>query len=106
MLLDGLTGVIRLDREGPYPLAGPGGARAVALDDRGVLAAYAYATGDKRLRVDYLSRYVRGAPVVEISDTLWIDPDAGELVALAFAPDSRRIACVDASGAIDVVPVP
>lgn len=100
-------GTIRLDAGELYPRAHLGGARAVALDGRGLLAAFAYPTGvgERRLRVDYLAPRAKGPVIVELADTLWLDPDC-EPVALAFDPDGRRIACLAADGGVEVVPVP
>jgi hypothetical protein len=44
--------------------------------------------------------------VVEVEDTLWLDPAVPDIAALAFDPDGRRIACLASDGTIDVVPVP
>jgi hypothetical protein len=44
--------------------------------------------------------------MLEIIDTLSIDPDLAEIAAIAFSPDSRRIACLGTDGNLDVVPVP
>ena len=72
---------------------------------RGVIAAYGYRTAP-RLRFDYLSPDAKGAATVDVVDTLWLDSEVPDLVALAFSADSRRIACLASSRAIDVVPVP
>ncbi|HEU0037311.1 MAG TPA: hypothetical protein VFQ53_42160 [Kofleriaceae bacterium] len=100
-------GTLRLGAGEVYPRTHRGGARAVALDGRGLLAAFAYPTGvgERRLRVDYLVPKTKGPVVVEITDTLWLDPDC-EPIALAFDRDSRRIACLAADGGVEVVPVP
>ncbi len=84
----------------------PGGACAIAIDDRGVLVARAYPAGaaEHRLRIDYLATHAKGA-VVDVVDTLWLDPDCTAIVALAFDADSRRVACLDASGRVEVLPV-
>ena len=104
------VGAIRTDRDEKYPRTHLGGATAVAIDRRGLLAAYAYpeaiAAAERRLRVDYLERGAKGGSAIAITDTLWIDPDITDIVALAFDRASRRIACLGASGTIDVVPVP
>lgn len=104
------VGAIRIGKDERYPRAHLGGARAVALDDKGILAAYAYPRGiedaPRRLRVDYLEPGVKGGSSIAVLDTLWIDPDLDDIVALAFDRTSRRIACLDARGRIDVVPVP
>jgi len=104
------TGVIRVGRDEKYPRDHAGGARAVAIDDRGILAAYAYPrsieAAPRRLRVDYLEPGAKGGSQIGLVDTLWIEPDLEDIVALAFDRASRRIACLDANGRIDVVPVP
>ena len=104
------VGAIRVGRDEKYPRSHLGGARAVALDDRGVLAAYAYpksiTEAPRRLRVDYLEPGAKGGAAITILDTLWIDPAIDDIVALAFDAKSRRIACVDATGRLDIVPVP
>jgi hypothetical protein len=102
------AGVIRVDKREAYVPGRPGGATAVALDDRGILAAWAYRTGvaERRLQIDYLAPEPKGAPVVEIQDTLWIDPDLDDLVAIAFDSSGRRIACLGADGNVEIVPVP
>jgi hypothetical protein len=90
----------------------PGGAHAVALDRGGQLAAYAYpktppgARG--RLRVDYLSpaQTTTGTGTTLVLDTLSIDPELPDLVAVAFSRDSRQLACLASTGAIEIVPVP
>jgi hypothetical protein len=99
-------GAMRIKRDEKYPRTHPGGARAVAIDDKGVLAAYAYPKGERRLRVDYLASGAAGPSEIEIRDTLWIEPDCGDVVALAFDRKSHHIACLDATGRVDVVPVP
>jgi len=85
-----------------------GGATSVALDERGVRAAYAYPAGasEARLRVDYLAPATKGPRVVESHDTVWLEPDIGELCALAFEPGGHRIACLGEDGRVAVVPVP
>ena len=101
-------GMLRIDRDDKYARTHLGGARAVALDDRGVLAAYAYppGVGERRLRVDYLEPGAKGGSAIAIVDTLWIDPALDDIVAVAFDRQSRRIACIDAKARVDVVPVP
>jgi hypothetical protein len=99
-------GAMRIKRDEKYVRNHPGGARAVALDDKGVLAAYAYPKGERRLRVDYLAPGADGPSEIAIRDTLWIEPDCGDIVALAFDRKSHHIACLDATGRVDVVPVP
>ena len=87
-----------------------GGTLSIALDRGGTLAAYGYRQplpGTRgRLRVDYLAPGVKGPPTVEVLDTQSLDPALPDLVALAFSPDSRSIACLASTGAIEVVPVP
>lgn len=95
-------GVIRVGGEAPQRTH-DGGAVAVALDGRGVVAAYAYPPN--RLRVDYLPPQVKGPANVEIVDTLWIESDLAP-VALALDAEARRIACLGADGAVEIVPVP
>lgn len=101
-------GVIRVGAGDRYPRTRRGGARAVALDDRGVVAAYAYprGVGERLVGVEYLAVEARGEPAVAVRDTLWIEPALDDVVALAFDRTGRRIACLAASGAIDVIPVP
>jgi hypothetical protein len=91
-----------------FPRTHAGGAHVVAFDERGLLAAYGYpaGVGPHRLRVDYLARWKRGRAVVEIDDTLWLEPGIGDIAALAFDPSGRRIACLATDGAVEVVPVP
>jgi len=88
----------------------PGAAQAVALDRGGLLAAYAYAKppdGERgRLRIDYLSPAPTGPATVETIDTLSIDPELPDIVALAFSRDSRQLACLASTGAIEIVPTP
>ena len=109
-------GVTCLDADGIAPDAFartvPGGAHAVALDRGGQLAAYAYpktppgARG--RLRVDYLSpaQATSGSGTVDVLDTLSIDPELPDVVAVAFSRDSRQLACLASTGTIEIVPVP
>ena len=104
-------GVTRLDADAePRARPLPGGARAVALDRGGILAAYAYAAAPVgavgRVRVDYLSPVATGSATVEVMDSLSIDPALPDIVAIAFSRDSRQLACLASTGAIEVVPVP
>jgi hypothetical protein len=99
---EAMYGVIRLGVEGPQRTH-DGGAVAVALDRRGIVAAYVYPPN--RLRVDYLAQGVKGPANVEIVDTLWIQSDLAP-VAIALDADARRIACLGADGAVEIVPVP
>jgi hypothetical protein len=73
------------------------------------MVAYGYpeppAGARGRLVVDYLARSPSGASMVELVDTLAIDPEV-ELAAIAFSPDSRRIACLGSDGRLEIVPVP
>jgi len=94
-------GVVRVG-VGEAKRAHAGGAVAVAVDERGILAGYAVAG---RVRVDYLAPQLKGPAVVELLDTLWIDPDRAP-VALALDRAGRRIACLAADGAVEIVPVP
>ena len=88
----------------------PGGAHAVALDRGGNLAAYAYAKAPDdargRLRIDYLSPATEGAATVETLDTLTIEPELPDVIAIAFSRDSRQLACLASTGAIEIVPTP
>jgi hypothetical protein len=104
-------GVTRLevdDRE--FARTVPGGAHAVALDRGGQLAAYAYTKPPEgargRLRIDYLSPATEGAATVETIDTLSIEPELPDVIALAFSRDSRQLACLASTGAIEIVPTP
>jgi hypothetical protein len=101
-------GAIRIDRDDQYRRTVPGGARAVALSDTGLVAAYAYPTVPEgargRLRVDYLARHTRGPTMIDVLDTLSIEPDVAEIVALAIV--GHDIACLGADGTVEVVPVP
>jgi hypothetical protein len=101
-------GVLRLGTPGPEARELLGGATCVALDERGVRAVYAYpeGAGEARLRVDYLAPATKGPRVVERHDTVWLEPDVGELCALAFEPGGHRIACLGEDGRVAVVPVP
>jgi hypothetical protein len=99
-------GAMRIKRDENYVRNHAGGACAVAIDDKGVLAAYAYPKGERRVRVDYLAPGADGPSEIALRDTLWIEPDCGDIVALAFDRKSHHIACLDATGRVDVVPVP
>jgi hypothetical protein len=103
-------GTIRIAKGETYPQDHLGGARAVALDSRGLIAAFAYpkaiTAAPRRLRVDYLERGVKGDARIAITETLWIDPDLDDIVALTFDRASRQIACLGASGTVEIVPVP
>ncbi len=104
-------GVTRLDVEDRDLVKSvPGGANAVALDRGGQLAAYAYARPPEgargRLRIDYLSPEPTGNATVDIIDSLSIEPALADIVALAFSRDSRQLACLASSGAIEIVPTP
>lgn len=101
-------GTLRLGAPGPTPSAHTSGATTVALDERGIRAAYAYppGIGEATLRVDYLSPATKGPRVIEILDTQWIEPGIGDLAALAFDPPGHHIACLGADGRVEVVPVP
>lgn len=104
-------GVTRLDSdEREMAKTVPGGALAVALDRGGLLAAYAYAKAPEgargRLRIDYLSPAETGPATVETIDTLSIEPDLPDIIALAFSRDSRQLACLASTGAIEIVPTP
>lgn len=104
-------GVVRLessDREVTRTV--PGTAAAVAMDGGGNLAAYAYAKAPDgsrgRLRIDYLSPSDEGGATVEVVDSLSIEPELPDVIALAFSRDSRQLACLASSGAIEIVPTP
>jgi hypothetical protein len=103
------VGAIRLDRGDSYARNHAGGARCVAFDPHGVMVAYGYsqppAGARGRLVVDYLARSTAGGSMIEIVDTLSIDPGV-DVAAVAFSPDSRRIACLGSDGALEIVPVP
>jgi hypothetical protein len=108
---EGLSPIrVGLGRTEAYGLGHPGGAVAVAIDRGGQLAAFAYPAPPPgargRLRVDYLSPEALGMPTVEVLDTLSIEPALPDLVALAFSRDSRSLACLASTGAIEIVPVP
>lgn len=83
---------------------------AVALDDTRALAAFAFQTirqgARGRLRVDYLSHASDGSSTIEVLDTLTLDPALPDIVALAFSRDSRYVACLASTGAIEIVQVP
>lgn len=101
-------GVIDLQRDAARSeriRAHAGGARCVALDERGAIAAYAYArapyaTGG-RLQFDFLA-----VDSCEVESTLAFDPDLPDVCALGFDPFSRWLACLASTGAIEIVPVP
>lgn len=97
-------GVIRLRRGGEYPRRGGGGARCVALDDRGRLAAYGFEDG--RVRVAYLDPQGKGGAAVDVLDQMWLEAGAAAVEAVAFDRESQRIACLGADGAVRVLPVP
>jgi len=103
------VGAIRIDRGEDYARNHAGGARCVAFDPHGVMVAYGYRAPPPgargRLVVDYLARSTAGASMIEIVDTLSIDPGV-ELAAIAFSPDGRRIACLASDGSLEIVPVP
>ena len=104
-------GVVELESEArEVARTVPGGALAVALDRGGSLAAYAYAKPPEgargRLRIDYLSPADSGAATVEAIDTLSIEPELPDVIALAFSRDSRQLACLASTGAIEIVPTP
>ena len=104
-------GVTRLEVEDKeFARTVPGGAHAVEVDRGGLLAAYAYAKPPDgargRLRIDYLSPEAEGAATVETIDTLSIEPELPDVIALAFSRDSRQLACLASTGAIEIVPTP
>ena len=104
------VGPIRVGRGFDHARDHRGGARCVALDDRGVLAGYGYAVTPPgargRIVVDYLSSAATGGAAIEIVDTMSIDPSLADVAAIAFAPDARRIACLASDGSLEIVPVP
>jgi len=103
-------GAIRIDRGEVYARPRPGGAIACALDDRGVIAVYAYPvapTGQRgRLRIEYLDADAKGPVDVAVTSVLAIEPDLGDLAAIAVSPDRRSIACAASDGTVEIVPVP
>ena len=44
--------------------------------------------------------------MIEIQATHWIEPDIGEIAALAFDASEHSIACLGETGVTEVVPVP
>lgn len=97
-------GVLRLGREREdVRMSGRGSGSAVALDARGMIAAYA--VGGGKVRVDYLDPANVGPKVVQVVDSLSIDTDLSDITALAFDATSRMIACVSAANAVEIVPV-
>lgn len=103
-------GAIRIDAGETYPRRLIGGVTAVALEDRGQLAAYAYrevpAGARGRLRFDYLATGAKGDVAIEILDTQTLEHELPDVVACAFSRDRRRLACLASTGAIEIVPVP
>lgn len=100
------------DERGVFRLAGDGAldappdtdrAHAVALDERGQIAAYALDAG--AVRIDYLDPATSGPRRVAVVDAMTIATDLGEIRALAFDPTSRMIACLSPANAIEIVPV-
>lgn len=103
-------GVVRLGRGDNDRLLRSNGARAIALDDRGVIAVYGFSVAPSgapgRLRIDYLAPDAKGPPEIDVVDTLWLDPDVATIAAIAFSADSHGLACLGGDGSVDVVPVP
>ncbi|HTR51954.1 MAG TPA: hypothetical protein VMJ10_14665 [Kofleriaceae bacterium] len=103
-------GAIRVDVKEPALITHPGRARAVALDDAGARAAFAYPDPlqgtHMRLRVDFLSPNHRGPSNVEVLETVWIAHALTDVVAIAFDRKSRNLACLSSNGEIEVLPVP
>jgi hypothetical protein len=115
-------GVIRVGRDGDAPPAPadpdavvytwphPAGAACIALDRSGGLAAFGYPAPPEgargRLRVEYLSPVPATASTIAVLDSLSLDAALPDLVALAFSHDSRQLACLASTGAIEIVPVP
>ncbi len=95
-------GVIELGAPGDRIRGHRGGVRAVALDARGMIAAYAEV---KRVQFDFLHRDALGVSV-EVESTLAFDVELPDVIALGFDPDSRWLACLASTGAIEIVPVP
>lgn len=75
---------------------------AIAIDPSGQIAAFAFRKLRGRLCVAYLD------PIrLATSEALFLDPDSpGDVAALAFSADSRRLACLGSDGRVEVVPVP
>lgn len=99
------VGAIRVGSNGEYVANQPGGAHALAIDPRGIIAAYAYPDQPRRFRIDYLDPDP-GGPMIDVLDTLWIDPSLPDVAALAISPDSRSIACLASDGSLEVIVVP
>ena len=99
------VGAIRVGKGGPYVATHPGGAHAIALDPCGIIAAYAYPAERRRFRIDYLDPE-DGGTMIEVQDSLMIDPSLPDIAAMAFSPDSHAIACCASDGTIEIVPVP
>jgi len=100
------VGAIRLGGGDAYVANQPGGAHALAIDPRGIIAAYAFRDQPRRFRVDYLDPEPSGGPMIDVLDTLWIDPSVRDVVALAISPDSRSIACLASDGSLEIIVVP
>jgi hypothetical protein len=100
-------GVLDLGVPGDRIRAHAGAIRAVALDARGMIAAYAHAdtASAGRLQFDFLEPEARGGSV-GVESTLAFDPDLPDVIALGFDPHSRWLACLASDGAIEIVPVP
>jgi hypothetical protein len=93
-----------------YARQHPAGAACIALDRSGSLAAFGYPAPPEgargRLRVEYLSPVPATASTIAVLDSLSLEPALPDLVALAFSHDSRQLACLASTGAIEIVPVP
>jgi hypothetical protein len=100
------VGAIRIGKDRAYTETHPGGAHAIALDARGIIAAYAYPDAPRRFRIDYLDPEDSQASMIDVIDSLYIEPSLPDVAALAFSPDSHAIACLAKTGAIEIVPVP
>jgi len=96
-------GIFELARgDGDRPAVHASGAHAVALDARGLIAAFARG---RELVFEFLDEARAGASV-RVESTLAYESNLPDLVALAFDPTSRWLACLATDGTIDVMPVP
>lgn len=95
-------GIFELARRGERPAVHPAGAHAVALDARGLIAAFARG---RELVFEFLAA-TRATASVRVESTLAYESNLPDLVALAFDPTSRWLACLATDGTIDVMPVP
>lgn len=96
-------GIFELARgDGERPPIHAGGAHAVALDARGLIAAFARG---RELVFEFLAD-VRDAASVRVESTLAYAPNLPDIIAVAFDPTSHWLACLATDGTIDVMPVP